>query len=414
VTQLTAVAAERRLGRAGPWLVAVLLAGAALRVVLAFVVFPGQGFAGDLRLFAQWAVKLQAQGPGSFYEGDASVNYPPAYMFVLWAVGVAAKGLSAVSGMTLDDAALDLAKLPAILADLGIAVLLWHAGRRWFGERAGLVAAGLYLAVPVTWYDCAIWGQVDAVAALPVLACLVLLDRRASEWATAAAVIAVLVKPQSAVVFAVLFPVLVRRHAVERDQPWRLLTTAGGAAVLVSLLCLPFDLNSFASARCRSVPVLGDLAGLGALYRSVTVTFDVLTANAYNVWALVGPTPLASTMHTRTVTWTPDSLGLDLPLVGSVPAVDVGAALLVTAGLLVAVPLLLSRRLWRDPVVLVLGYVVVATAFYALPTRVHERYLFPAFAAGALLGAAGLVRAGAYIGAALVNAVNLHAVLRHR
>ena len=34
---------------------AILLAGAALRLLLALVVFPGQGYTGDLSLFARYA-----------------------------------------------------------------------------------------------------------------------------------------------------------------------------------------------------------------------------------------------------------------------------------------------------------------------------------------------------------------------
>lgn len=68
-----------------------------------------------------------------------------------------------------------LLKLPPIAADLAIAALLYWAGRRWFGDRTGLVAAALYLFIPVTWYDSAIWGQVEAVGTLAMLAALVLL-----------------------------------------------------------------------------------------------------------------------------------------------------------------------------------------------------------------------------------------------
>ena len=38
-------------------------AGLLLRLVLAFVVFPGQGFASDLRLFASWADALAVPAP---------------------------------------------------------------------------------------------------------------------------------------------------------------------------------------------------------------------------------------------------------------------------------------------------------------------------------------------------------------
>jgi hypothetical protein len=55
-------------------------------------------------------------------------------------------------------------------------------------------------------------------------------------------------------------------------------------------------------------------------------------------------------------------------------AVQLGAALLVVVGLTVAIGLLLRD----DRLTILLAFAVVAFAFYAVPTRVHERYLFAA------------------------------------
>ena len=63
-------------------------------------------------------------------------------------------------------------------------------------------------------------------------------------------------------------------------------------------------------------------------------------------------------------------------MIGGIHAVTLGAILLVGVGLLVAGGLLLRA----DRLPIVLGFTVLAFAFYALPTRVHERYLFPFFA----------------------------------
>jgi hypothetical protein len=101
--------------------------------------------------------------------------------------------------------------------------------------------------------------------------------------------------------------------------------------------------------------------------------------------------------------WTPDSLAL----VGGLSAMQLGTAMLVLVGLLVGVGLLL--RDGRLPIFL--AFAVTAFAFYAVPTRVHERYLFAMFPAGALLAAGFLGGWLAYIFAGLLNAVNLHAVL---
>ena len=408
-------------------LLAIIGGGLALRLWLAFVVFPGQGLTGDLSLFQSWATTLAKVGPGAFYSSAGSANYPPGYMYVLWALGNLGGPFGSLLGVSSDQAVPLLLKLPAIAADVGIALLLVWAGRRWFGGRAGLLAAALYLFIPVTWYDSALWGQVDAVGAFLMLASVILLAEGWSEPAAALAALAVLVKPQDAIILVIVVPVLLRRHLLRagsgpvpilgphlsgldrrlggllREQgPVRLASAALAAAVAGILPLLPFDIARLAPTSLADVPVLGHVAGLIGLFASAGSQYSVLTANAYNVWALIGPTPLASAVGSTGGSWTADSL-----LVAGVPAVAIGAALLVCVGLLVAGGLLV-RDGWLP---ILLGFTLVAFAFYALPTRVHERYLFPFFASGALLVAGSTVRAVGYVGVGLANTVNLHAVL---
>jgi len=161
---------------------ALVSGGLGLRVLLAFVLFPRQGFSTDMQLFASWATTLARVGPGSFYATATGADYPPGYLYILWLLGNAPTSALPV-----------LLKVPAILADLGIALVIYWAARRWLGERAGLIAAALYLFIPVTWYDSALWGQVDAVGALLLIASLVLLIERRTEAAIALAVLAILV-----------------------------------------------------------------------------------------------------------------------------------------------------------------------------------------------------------------------------
>ena len=53
----------------------------------------------------------------------------------------------------------------------------------------------------------------------------------------------------------------------------------------------------------------------------------------------------------------------------------------------------------------------MALVFFVLPTRVHERYLYPAFAVGAILAATSIRWRIAYIGLALASFANLYAIL---
>ncbi len=405
------------------------LAGAALalRLVLAYVVFPDQGLATDLGFFASWARTLAASGPGSFYASAANANYPPAYPYLLWLMGLVANPLAAVTGGSPDQAIVGLLKLPAIAADLLVGFLLYRAGSRWLGRRAGLVAAALYLFIPVTWYDSALWGQVDAIGALAMLGALLLLVDGWSEAAAALGAISVLVKPQDGIVLFVIAPVLVRRHllrvgsgpmpliggrlaAVDRtldgllreQGPIRLGTSALAASLALIVPLLPFDIVRLAPPSLSDVPVIGHVAGLISLVLSASGQFSVLTVNAYNPWALVGTQPLAAIMGGGG-TWTADTI----PVLAGIPAYLLSAGLLAAVGLAVVIGLL-RRDGW---IAVFVGFTILALAFYLLPTRVHERYLFPFFASGALLAAAAGRWLAGYVGVGLLNAVNIHAVL---
>ena len=399
-------------------LIALLSLGLAARFLLAFALFPMQGYAGDLSQFWQWAQALAANGPSTFYASTPSANYPPAYLYVLWALGIVGNPA--------------LLKLPPMLADIAIGAMAYTLASRWRGQRAGLAAAALFLFLPVSWYDSALWGQVDAVGAAFALAALVLLVDGWSEAALATAVLAVLVKPQYAITLAVVIPVLVRRHLIRigsgpspaagtrtvllgrplgrplggllLDQgPVRLVSSAAVAGIVALVLILPFDLAAYVPASLADVPVVDQLAGLAGLFGRLGNEFSVLTANAYNPWALVGDPSLAAVAASGSGTWTADSLAVW----GGLPAVVLGGGLLAAIGLIVAGGLLVRDGL----VTILLGFSILALAFFVVPTRVHERYLFPFFATASILAAPAATSMAGLVGVALLNTANLHAVL---
>jgi hypothetical protein len=200
--------------------------------------------------------------------------------------------------------------------------------------------------------------------------------------------LAILVKPQEAIGLVVVLPVLVRRHLILSGSRWRVLTSAAAGAAALVLPLLPFD--------------IGGVPGLVRLFQNDADRYSVLTANAFNVWALVGSTPLAQIFGSGG-SWTPDSV----VVAGGLTAVMLGGIALVAIGLVVAGGLLI--RDGRLPILL--AFAIVAFAFYAVPTRVHERYLFPFFTAGALLAAEYLAASASYLVVGVLNAINLHAVL---
>ena len=93
--------------------------------------------------------------------------------------------------------------------------------------------------------------------------------------------------------------------------------------------------------------------------------------------------------------------------IGAFPAALVGMALFLIAAAIVL--WFIARR--PDRLTMVVGLAVLALAFFILPTRVHERYLFPLAAIGAILAAVSLRWRIAYILSAAATIANMYVVL---
>ncbi len=338
--------------------------------------------------FAAWAQRMASVGPGGFYDASYFADYPPGYMYVLWFLGSIGQALKPITlGV---DITPGLVKVPGILADAGVAWMLFAYSRRflhgrfagWSGTRIGLVALVIYLFNPATMFDSAIWGQVDSVGTLALLVTLYFLARGWTEAAAAGAVVALLIKFQFAFVIPIVAVVGLKRHLFGRSSDpehdgrrdaLRVLTSlAVGLATLV-ILILPFGMTLWS-------PNPDQLSLVGKLGEAAD-TYQGLTVNAFNLWR----NPWSGLGDT--ITW-----GCDVPtascLNGAGVAFTIGSAVvswqLVGAILFAAVALLALWQVARrdDPVGLLESALLLAFAFFALPTRVHERYLFPALAAG--------------------------------
>ncbi|MDR7556465.1 MAG: hypothetical protein QN157_12775 [Armatimonadota bacterium] len=318
-------------------------AGLALRAVL----LPSGGYPTDIASFKAWAVALAASGPAAFY-GSGFADYLPGYLYVLWLVGE----LNALLQFN-DVAWLVALKLPAVLADLATAWLLLHIGAR-ASHPAGLGLAATYLFNPGVLFTSAVWGQVDSVGALLMLAGLWALARPAPALVASTALlgVAALTKPQVApallpATLAVL-PLSAARAPVVRGR--RLALAAVVPLAIVAVLAWPFGLT---------------LADLGALLRDAARVYPYGSVMAFNLWGAVQGF------------WIPDTARW-----AGVPVVVWG---LVLGGGTAAVVAALAWRADPQRALLPAAAVTLLAAF-ALPTRVHERYLLPALP---VLAAAG-------------------------
>src|SRR5687767_14413318 len=144
------------------------------------------GHHGDMTAFVLWAEGAAEHGLGGYYAAGGDSNYPP-MLYLLSPLGVAFDGA---------DLALAI-RLLSIPFDLALGALLYRVVADLTGrERDGLVAAAFYLLNPAVLMSGPIWGQVDGMGALPMVAAIVAAARGRVVWAGALAVIAGLVKPQ--------------------------------------------------------------------------------------------------------------------------------------------------------------------------------------------------------------------------
>jgi len=371
----------------------LVLAGLILRVWLSFFVFHNKGFAWDLAAFGNWMDNIDENGL-SPYGPDPGFNYPPMFADLLVVI-------QWLASLFLTNP-IDLIKLLGIVPDIAIAAVVALAGRKWFTALNGLIGAALYLFIPITWYDSSVWGQVDSLAMLPMLLAVWFIIDRKPELAFVLFTIAVLTKPQGALIIFILAPVLLGQLS-RKEIKWSRMGTSVAAAFLTFLvICLPWDMESYAPRNVAWIPVVGDLFGVVGQYIYNANYFHVLTANAFNLWALGGRIPLAHLIPDDDAIW----IGDQYKILG-IPAQFIGM------GLFLIVAVTVSAVLFKksEPLQVLTGLALLLVAFFVLPTRVHERYLVQAFAILAVIWATKFWHRVFLVLLSIANTLNLHAIL---
>jgi hypothetical protein len=346
--------ASDRLRQIAPPLALIGLLAAGLAVRVAVLPVPGHGW--DVDIMSGWAENLAAFGPWRFYDHDWSPY--PALLPFLWPLGLALDG----------DQLFGAIKALSIPFDLLTGVFLFVLVARRAGWLHGLLAAGLYLLNPAVIIAGPLWGQVDAAGTLLLLGALVALAGDRFAAAGALAVLAGLVKPQFGLAALPVLTVVTQRWWRERQLAPLGTAILGGIAAWSGLGVL-IGLSPWGWA--------------GQVARAASAQPET-SLSAFNVWAFL--------------------VGSGIP---DAPYVTIGAVLLV-AGLAAAlVPL---RRGHDLATVLAVG-MMLAFAFYFLPTRVHERYLFPALALAAPFAAVDRRSLAAYLALSTAFALSLFRVL---
>jgi Gpi18-like mannosyltransferase len=313
-----------------------------LSFIVRFLLFPTQGYANDLTTFAYWFNTAAEHGPRAFYtvvfEAAGWIDYPPFNVYFFWGFGSLAKVLS-LSGTP---SIYYIIKLLPNLFDTATAVLIYIFVRKRLDFKSALLTTALYAFNPAVIVNAAVWGQFDAIYTFLLVLSLMLALASKPELSAVTFTLGILTKPQS----IALLPLIA--FLIFRKKGWRRLLTSiiAGAATLFTVI-IPFEWSN---------PV----TFLSNIYFGAYGGYAVTSVNAFNMWALDG-------------LWLPDG---NLFIAGWI-----------LFGVFTAFTLyVLHKRFNASSELLVLfSAFMLFFGFFMLPTRIHERYLFPALSILALM-----------------------------
>ncbi|WP_157669420.1 phospholipid carrier-dependent glycosyltransferase [Chitinibacter sp. GC72] len=296
-----------------------------------------RGHSYDIGTFSAWAFDMYQRGFEGFYRPGYFADYPPGYITVLWLVGGAANWF----GLAYDTPGfLAALKMPAMLADIAGALFLLWVGRKDNTTRAiALIAAILWLFNPLAIVTSTFWGQVDSIFTLILAASFLMLERRRIVLSAALYAAAVIFKPQALLVGPIALIALLTFGDMKVQ-----LKALGAAIGTFILLSLPFTISR-------------EPLWIFSLYGGTLASYDYLTINAFNLYALFNGNWLANS--------TP-FLGL---------AVGKWAWLLTLSSLAAVVYGVVKGK---GEGRYLFGAFAIYVLFFVLGPKMHERYLFPA------------------------------------
>jgi dolichyl-phosphate-mannose-protein mannosyltransferase len=382
-----AVAASRVLGQ-DAFRTALVLLG--IGFILRLLLFPLGNFTIDTNTMTAWAQRLVSDSPRSFYTGTGLTDHLPGDLWILWLVGSVYHWFAPIStDLNVPVPFLWMLKLVPAITDTVTGLLIFLIGRRLATPVSALVATMLFVFNPAAVFIGSVWAQWDSLSAMVAVGAIYLFLRGRPEWSIPALVYACLIKPQMAVIglFVALAFVLVyiaphvpaMARWVREEKPVETLRTSlmrAGLGVAASVavflaVCLPFNIGLF--------------PGMGAftIWDRISYALNVYpntTLNAFTLWGLLSDN------------WSPDKPSAVPPdQAGTVVTTFLGVSYQTIGTFLTVVAIVgivwLTLKAWRQfgYQALFWGMTVGSFAAYMLPTRGHERYLFPTMVVSVLL-----------------------------
>ena len=253
------------------FLMAIVLA-VVLRV---FVALAYEGYSTDIACFKGWAVAAYDYGPAGFYTSGIYADYPPGYMYVLYVVGFFRNLFSISAGSSLFTL---MVKLPSIMAEVVLAIVVYRAASRQLGRTFGLLCGAFLLFNPALFFNSGVWGQIDAFFILFIVLCLYYLRKENFLLGAVFFALALLIKPQAIMLAPVVGLCYIYAFFKKGGFVKALLYALGSAAIVAAVFV------------AGVLPFTGDQPYTWILekYTGVVSLYPYASLNAFNLYALAG------------------------------------------------------------------------------------------------------------------------------
>ncbi len=308
----------------------MLAVSALVRVLL----FPQQGYPIDTNDFSSWFNTAATHGIRPFYNLAGFADYPPFNVYIFWAFGSLAKAAS-INILTM-------IKVVPNLFDLGIAALIYFFVKKQSTFKLALVATALYAFNPAVIFNAAVWGQYDAIYTFFLVLSLMLALKSKPELSAVAFALGLLTKPQGIALLPLIAFLIYKKGGLKK-----LLVSVIAFAATVFLVILPFQWSN---------PV----TFLTKIYFGAYGGYAFTSINAFNLWGLYG-------------LWVPDGV------------LNIAGWVLFGAFTVFVLYFLNKHFKVSGDYLAVFAAFMLLFGFFMLPTRIHERYLFPAISVLALM-----------------------------
>ncbi|MGD6809446.1 MAG: hypothetical protein ACQCN3_07095 [Candidatus Bathyarchaeia archaeon] len=318
--------------------IAVLAGMLGVSFIIRVLLFPLQGYQNDMGTFISWFNTAADYGPRLFYSAVSWCDYPPFNIYLFWGFGSLAQAL----GLFGTPYVTYIVKLVPNIFDLLTAGVIYWFVRKQLSPKLSLIAAALYVFNPAVIFNAAIWGQFDSIYTLFLLLSLILALKSKPEFSAVSFAVAVLTKPQAIALLPLIAFVIIKKSNIKR-----LLFSVTAFAATIFAVILPMQWSN-------PVTFLIDI------YFGAYSGYEYTSINAFNLWGIFG-------------LWVPDGNLFIL-----------GWALF--AAFSIFTLYVLNKRWGKSNQMLIFFTAfMLFFAFFMLPTRIHERYLFPAISMLALM-----------------------------